>query len=102
MSNNLKNILLGTFLVEEGSKKNLRFVIFLFLLCFVMIYSSHSVDQKIILISDVKNEVSILQSEFIDNRKKVMKLKMESNVASVMIDKKIKSSTNPPKIIIIN
>jgi hypothetical protein len=67
-----------------------------------MIYSSHSVDEKIILISDVKNEVSVLQSEFIDNRKKVMKLKMESNVASVMIDKKIKSSTNPPKIIIIN
>ena len=67
-----------------------------------MIYSSHSVDEKIILISDVKNEVSVLQSEFIDNRKKVMKLKMESNVASVMIDKKIKSSTSPPKIIIIN
>jgi|TARA_B110000914_G_scaffold134039_1_gene117167 hypothetical protein len=102
MSNNLKKILLGTFLVEEGSEKNFRFVIFLFSLCIIMIYSSHSVDEKIILISDVKNEVSVLQSEFIDNRKKVMKLKMESNVAAIMVDRKIKSSTNPPKIIIIN
>ncbi|KRO88331.1 MAG: FtsL-like putative cell division protein [Bacteroidetes bacterium] len=102
MSNNLKNILLGTFLVEEGSGKNFKFVIFLFLLCFVMIYSSHSVDEKIIIISDVKSEVSVLQSQFIENRKKVMKLKMESNVATIMKVRKIKSSTNPPKKIIIN
>ena len=40
-----------------------------------MIFSSHSVDEKIILISDLKNEVSVLHSEFIDSRKKVMKLK---------------------------
>lgn len=102
MSNNLKKILLGTFLVEEGSYKNWRFITFLFLLCFVMIFSSHSIDEKIILISDLKNEVSVLHSEFIDSRKKVMKLKMETNVAAIMSDRKIKSSTNPPKKIIIN
>ena len=102
MSNNLKKILLGTFLVEEGSYKNWRFITFLFLLCFVMIFSSHSIDEKIILISDLKNEVSVLHSEFIDSRKKVMKLKMETNVADIMSDRKIKSSTNPPKKIIIN
>lgn len=102
MSNNLKKILLGTFLVEEGSYKNWRFITFLFLLCLVMIFSSHSVDEKIILISDLKNEVSVLHSEFIDSRKKVMKLKMETNVADIMSDRKIKSSTNPPIKIIIN
>jgi hypothetical protein len=50
----------------------------------------------------LKNEVSVLHSEFIDSRKKVMKLKMETNVADIMSDRKIKSSTNPPKKIIIN
>ena len=67
-----------------------------------MIYSSHSVDKKIILISDVKNEVSVLQSEFIDNRKKVMKLKMESNVSLVMSDRNIKEFKHPPKKVIIH
>ena len=43
-----------------------------------------------------------MQSQFIENRKKVMKLKMESNVATIMKVRKIKSSTNPPKKIIIN
>ena len=67
-----------------------------------MIFSSHLVDKKIISISDFKNEISVLESEFLENRKSVMKLKMESNVVSLMKERKIKSSKKPPKKIIIN
>jgi hypothetical protein len=67
-----------------------------------MIYSSHSVDSKIIRIGELKNETSILQSNFIEGRKEVMKLKMESNVMTVMANREIKSSTTPPKKIIID
>jgi hypothetical protein len=67
-----------------------------------MIYSSHSVDSKIIKISELKNEISVLQSNFISKRKKVMKLKMESNVSLVMSDRNIESSTIPPNKIIID
>ena len=49
-----------------------------------------------------KNEISALESEFLENRKKVMKLKMESNVALLMKERKIKTSNKPPKKIIIN
>jgi hypothetical protein len=66
-----------------------------------MIYSSHLVDSKIITISELKNETSILKSDFIEGRKKVMKLKMESNVTDVMSERRIKSSTIPPKKIVI-
>jgi len=50
----------------------------------------------------LKNEISVLQSRFINKRKEVMKLKMESNVSLVMIDRSITSSSTPPKKIIID
>ena len=98
----INKIVLGNFLIEEGSLRNWRFVIFLFTMAILMIFSSHSVDKKIISISDFKNEISVLESKFLENRKKVMKLKMESNVALLMKERKIKTSNKPPKKIIIN
>lgn len=102
MRDSLKKIILGKFLINEGSIKNWGYVLFLFTICLIMIYSSHSVDSKIIKISELKNEISVLQSNFISKRKKVMKLKMESNVSIVMSDRNIESSTIPPNKIIID
>ena len=101
MRDSLKKILLGKFLINEGSIKNWSYILFLFTMCLIMIYSSHSIDSKIIKIGDLKNEISVLQSKFINKRKEVMILKMESNVSLVMYDRNIKSSTTPPKKIII-
>ncbi|MBL6648669.1 MAG: S-adenosyl-methyltransferase [Flavobacteriaceae bacterium] len=102
MKSHLKKILLGNFLINSGAIKGWKYVFFLFSICLVMIYSSHSVDSKIIKISELKNEISVLQSSFIENRKKAMKLKMESNVAIQMKQRGIKSSTIPPQKIIID
>ncbi|MDB9901726.1 FtsL-like putative cell division protein [Flavobacteriaceae bacterium] len=102
MRNSLKKIILGKFLINDGSLKNWGYVFFLFTICLIMIYSSHLVDSKIIKISELKNEISLLQSNFINKRKEVMILKMESNVLVVMNDRNIESSTIPPKKIIID
>ena len=102
MRNSLKKIILGKFLINDGSIKNWGYVFFLFTICLIMIYSSHLVDSKIIKISELKNEISLLQSNFINNRKEVMILKMESNVLVVMSDRNIESSTITPKKIIID
>ena len=99
---NINKIVLGNFLIEKSFFKNWRFVIFLFTMATIMIFSSHLVDKKIISISDLKNEISVLESEFLENRKNVMKLKMESNISLLMRESKIKSSKQPPKKIIIN
>ncbi|MBT5392416.1 MAG: S-adenosyl-methyltransferase, partial [Flavobacteriaceae bacterium] len=95
MRNSLKKIILGKFLINDGSIKNWGYVFFLFTICLIMIYSSHLVDSKIIKISELKNEISLLQSNFINKRKEVMILKMESNVLVVMNDRNIESSTIP-------
>ena len=102
MRNSLKKIILGKFLINDGSIKNWGYVFFLFTICLIMIYSSHLVDSKIIKISELKNEISLLQSNFINKRKEVMMLKMESNVLVMMNDRNIESSTIPPKKIIID
>jgi hypothetical protein len=102
MKNKLKKIILGNFLIEEGYFTKWKYIIFLFSMCLIMIYSSHSIDSKIIRIGELKNETSVLQSNFIEGRKEVMKLKMESNVMIVMANRGIKSSTTPPKKIIID
>ena len=102
MKSHLKKILLGNFLINSSAVKGWKYVIFLFAICLVMIYSSHSVDSKIIEISELKNEISVLQSSFIENRKKDMKLKMESTVAVQMKERGIRSSTVPPQKIIID
>ena len=102
MRNSLKKIILGKFLINDGSIKHWGYVFFLFTICLIMIYSSHLVDSKIIKISELKNEISLLQSNFINKRKEVMILKMESNVLVVMNDRNIESSTIPPKKIIID
>jgi len=100
--NKINKIILGNFLIEEGSLKKWKLVTFLFIMAIIMIFSSHSIDKKIILIGDLKNDVSVLESEFVENRKSVMKLKMESNVTSIMKEREIKSFNNPPKKIIVN
>ena len=58
--NNLNKIILGNFLIENGSFKKWRFVTVLFIMAVIMIFSSHLVDKKIISIADIKYEISIL------------------------------------------
>ena len=97
MKTNIYKILKGTFLVSDDSFKNWRFIIFISALAIIMIASSHSADKKVYEIARLKNEVSEMRSAFIDGRSRLMKLKMESNVMEVMLEKGIEPSVIPPK-----
>ena len=98
----INKILLGNFLIEKNIFKNWRLVLYLFFMAIVMIFSSHLVDKKIIKISDLENDISYLESEFVENRKMVMKLKMQSNVISEMKSIGLKSYNIPPKKILVD
>ena len=91
------SILKGTFLISDDSFKNWRMIIFLSLLAIVMIASSHSADKKVHEIARLNNEVKELRSAFVDGRKKLMGIKMESSVVQKMSEKGIKPSVIPPK-----
>jgi hypothetical protein len=97
MKKNIYSILRGTFLVSDDAFKNWRAIIFISVLAIIMIASSHSVDQKVYEIAKINNEIKELRSAFVEERSKLMQLKMESHVVKVMAEKDIRPSVNPPQ-----
>jgi hypothetical protein len=97
MKNNIYSILKGTFLVSDDSFKNWRGIIFISVLAIIMIASSHSADKKVYEIARLNDEVKEMRSAFVDGRSKLMRLKMESEVAEKMREKGLVSSVIPPK-----
>jgi len=91
------SILKGTFLVSDDSFKNWRMIIFLSTLAVIMIASSHSADKKVHEIAKLNNEVKELRSAFVDGRKKLMGIKMESSVLKKMTENGLAPSVIPPK-----
>ncbi len=61
-----------------------------------MIASSHSADNKVHKIAKMTNEVKELRSAFVDSRKQLMRLKMESTISKKVEEKGIKISEIPP------
>ena len=65
------------------------------------IYSSHSADQKIFLITKLNKEVNTLNSISVSTKVDLMSVKMESKITSKLKDYGFKNSENPPTKIII-
>ena len=74
---------------------------FLFFLAVIMIYSSHSVDTKIYKLNDLSKKVVMVENEFIEKRKEIVKIKMESNIKIQLSERGIAPSLNPPTKIVI-
>lgn len=97
MKKNIYSILKGTFLISDDSFKNWRVILFISVLALVMIASSHSADQKVHQIARMSNEVKELKSEFLDGRKRLMELKLESRIITKMKPKGLAPSQTPPR-----
>ncbi len=101
MRKKLFDIINGRFIIEQTNLKNTRFIMFLFLLALIMIYSSHSVDTKIYKLNDLSEKLAMVENEFVDVRKEMVTLKMESNIKVQLYERGIGPSLNPPTKIII-
>ena len=98
---NLLSFLNIDFLVGKDSSKNWKMLMFISCLLMTSIYSSHSADQKIFLISKLNKEVNTLNSISVSTKVDLMNVKMESKVTSKLKDNGFKNSNNPPIKIII-
>ena len=87
--------------MSDDAFKNWRMIIYVSILAIIMIGSSHSADKKVHEIARLNNEAKELRSAFMDGRKKLMQLKMESAVIRKMSEKQLKPSVIPPKKIIV-
>ena len=101
MIKKLFDIINGRFIIEQTNLKNTRFIMFLFLLALIMIYSSHSVDTKIYKLNDLSDKLAMVENEFVNVRKEMVTLKMESNIKIQLYERGIGPSLNPPTKIII-
>jgi hypothetical protein len=97
MKGGIYSLLKAKYLVDQGSMRNWRFIVFLILIAILMIANSHSYEQKIYRISELENGVKELRSEFVDKRSELMELKMESTISRKMEEKQIYPSSVPPK-----
>ena len=89
------------FLAGRDSLKNWRMLLFISFLLLISIYSSHSADQKIFLISKLSKEVNTLNSISVSTKIELMNVKMESKVTSKLNESGLSSSNYPPIKIII-
>lgn len=92
----IKDILKGKFLVDNSSLHHWRFVIFLAVLAFVSILSSHRADKKVVEIKRLQNQVSNLKSEYAFIHEKLMQSQMRSHVAEVVAKDSIATANVQP------
>ena len=97
MKGGVYSLLKAKYLVDQGSMKNWRFIVFLILVAILMIANTHNYEQKIFRISALESEIKELRSQFVDRRSQLMELKMESTVALKMEEREIFPSAVPPK-----
>jgi hypothetical protein len=97
MKGGVYSLLKAKYLVDEGSMRNWRFIIFLIIIAILMIGNSHRYEEKLFRITELENQVKELRSEFVDRRSELMELKMESTVSRKMEEKQIFPSSVPPK-----
>ncbi|RZJ68012.1 MAG: S-adenosyl-methyltransferase [Flavobacterium sp.] len=97
MKGGVYSLLRAKYLIDQGSMKNWRFIIFLILIAILMIGNAHTYEQKIFRINELENEVKELRSVFVDRRSELMELKMESTISRKMEEKEIFPSSVPPK-----
>ena len=97
MKGGIYSLLKAKYLVDQGSMRNWRFIVFLILVAMLMIGNSHNYEQKLYRITELESQVKELRSEFVDRRSELMELKMESTISKKMEVKGIVPSSVPPK-----
>ena len=98
------NLLTGRFLVHPKVLQHWRFILFLCVLALIMTASSHTAEQKVHQISQLRSEMKELHSQFIDTRSRLMNESMESKVLSRVEDAQLnlRKSEQPPIVLKTN
>ena len=94
---NVYGLLRGSFLTDESAFKNWRIIIFVVALFLIMISSAHSIDKKVIRISELNKKQRELRAEYVDTGTILMRMKMESNIRKRVTDTGLKPAKTPPK-----
>ncbi len=97
----ISDILRGKFLVEGGAYSTWKFILFVIVLALISISSSHWVDEKVIKISDLKEQTEEYKARYALVHSKLMKLKVESELENMLLaDSLFALEKQPYKILV--
>ncbi len=96
-SKGIYGLLKGSFLTDESSVQNWRVIFFVVFLLLIMIWSSHSVQEKLVQLDRLKKLKKELRAEYIDTSTILMKMKLESTVRSEVENMGLAPSQTPPQ-----
>ena len=87
----------GSFFTRETASKNWFVFMYIVALLLIVIYSAHSVDQKIIKISELKEQQKELRAIHIDTDVVLTKLELESTIVEKAKERGLEVIKNPPQ-----
>jgi len=87
----------GSFFTREAASKNWFVFLYVVVLLLLVIYSGHSVDTKIIKISELKEQQKELRAISIDIDVILTKMELESTVVEKVKERGLVTVKNPPQ-----
>jgi len=97
----LVDIIKGNFLNRDEVKLQYKYVILLFVLMMIMIYSNHLVSKKIEMVNSLKEQTEEYKSRNAFAQSRLIKVKMESELGKEMVtDSLLPLENHPHKLLI--
>lgn len=96
-SKGIYDVLKGRFLTDESSFKNWRIIIFVVGLLLVMVWSAHSIDEKVTKVSELHKKKRELREVYIDTKKTLALMKLESSIRKKVGKMGLVSAKTPPQ-----
>lgn len=93
----LVDVLRVRFLTGENSLRSWGIIFSILLMGFILIFSSHLVDQKVFEIRRLNDEVKELKGEFVEVRSQLQQTRLESTIKSSLEQYGLKESVKPPQ-----
>lgn len=94
---NIYDVLRGSFLTDDGALKNWGIIVFVVGLSLIMIWSSHSSDEKVVEIAELNRKKREIRAEYIDTKTTLARMKLESSIRKKVIGKGLSPAKTPPQ-----
>lgn len=95
------DIIKGNFLNRDEVKVHYKYFLFIFALMLIMIYTNHLVNKKIEEANQLKEQTEDYKSRNADAQRRLIKIRMESELGKEMIQDSLMSLENHPMKILI-
>lgn len=96
-SKGVYDVLRGSFLTDDSAAKNWRVILFVVGLLLIMIWSAHSIDEKVVKIAELNREKRELRAEYVDTSTILMRMKLESAIRKKVIPTGLEPAQEPPQ-----